>query len=746
MADYPAPAEKEKAGGKSASDFMATARKRFQRAIDATTDNRTDQLDDVRFAAANPDNQWQWPQEVLTARQNTPGQPPRPTLTINKLPQHIRLVTNEQRQNRPSIKVLPVDDKGDVEVAEILNGMVRHIESISDADIAYDTAGECQVTSGEGYWRVLTDYVDEMSVDEQDILIAPIRNPFSVYLDPDGLRRDSTGRYCEWGFITDELTKDEFTRQFPKAKEIDWTLSGMGDDEKAWFEGSKVRIAEYFCFEYEKATIVKWSDGSVTIKGQMPKVAGMAPMMKNGKPVERETQIRKVMWSKINGLEPLEEREWAGKFIPIVRVAGNEWEVEGKQVVSGIVRNAKDAQRMVNYWTSQEAEMLALAPKAPFLGTFEQFENFESDWQNANVTNAAFLKYNHQEGVPPPTRQMPPMPPAGFINAKLGAADDLQSAVGQYNPSLGAEAKEKSGKAIVARQKQADVGTFHYIDNQGRAIRQTGRILIDLIPKIYDTKRVARVIGEDGEPDTVTIDPDQSEAKMEIPDEAGGIEKIYNPSIGQYDVRVTVGPSYTTKRQEAAEFMAQVLQGNKELMQVMGDLYFKMLDVPGAEEISERLKKTLPPNLAADDDEGQEQVIQTPEGPLPISQAGAAIGQLHQQVVQMSEALQSAEVQGKQAKALDAQNKGRELDIKRAQVEIERFNAMTERLKVSGGQAVDEVEHALEEAEMLLTHDREVHGMNQAGEMHDNDNALRQQEVEAQAKAAAQPTESGVTA
>lgn len=407
---------------------------------------------------------------------------------------------------------------------------------------------------------------------------------------------------------------------------------------------------------------------------------------------------------------------------------------------------------MFNYWTSQEAEFLALAPKAPFIGAVGQFETMNQQWNEANVKSFSRLEYDpitvNDLVVPPPQRAQPPMPSAGLLQAKLGSADDLQSAVGQYNPSLGAEAKEKSGKAIIARQKQADVGTFHFIDNQGRAIRQTGRIVLDLIPKIYDTRRVARILGEDGEPDHVTLDPDLPGAKAEIADETGAIEKIYNPSVGQYDVRVTTGPSYTTKRQEAAEFMAQVLQGNKELMSVMGDLYFKMLDVPGAEEIAERLKKSIPAALTAEDDDQQEQMIQTPEGPLPVSQAGQAIGQLHQQAQMMDEALKSAEVQGNQAKALEAQNKSRELDIKRAEVEIKRFEAMTERYKVQGAQAIDEAAHALEEAEVLLTHDREVHAMNQAGEIHENENVLRTQEMDAAREAAAaKPTiEPGVPA
>lgn len=636
---YTDPAKKSEAGGKDSSDFIAEARKRLQVAIDAFDATRKDELDDIRFAAATPDNGWQWPEKVRQARLNDPNGA-RPVLTINKLPQHIKLVTNEQRQNRPSIKVIPVDDNADVDTAEVLNGIIRHIEANSDADIAYDTACEMQVTAGEGYFRVLTDYVDEMAF-EQDILIAPIRNPFSVYMEPEGLRRDPTGRYCKWAFVTDRMSKKEFEKQFPNAKNTNWELLGTGDQSKGWVDGDEVTIAEYFYVEDKPAKLVQWSDGSVTKDDEMPKIAGLMPV------TTKDVTLAKVCWVKMSPLEELERGEWAGKYIPIVRVIGNEYEVEGKLVISGLVRNAKDACRMYNYWVSQEAEILAMAPKAPFIGPAGAFEGFEAKWKSANTVNYPYLEYNPvvEQGVaiPPPQRSAPPIPPAGFIQAKMGASDDIQSTVGQYNPSLGAEAKEKSGKAIVARQRQADVGTFHYMDNLARAIRQCGRIVVDLIPKIYDTKRVARILGEDGELDHVTIDPEQSQASMEVEDENGEIQKIYNPGVGQYDVRVTVGPSYTTQRQEAAQMMIDLAQGvsDPQISLVMRYLAIKNMDWSGAEDLAGILKKMLPPQLVEDKEE-QEPVINTPMGPIPASQVGQVMAQMQSQLEQAAQQIKQA--------------------------------------------------------------------------------------------------------
>lgn len=664
---------------------ISIARKRLNMAIEATNENRIYQVQDLKFLAGSPDNKYQWPEGIVRMRESDPNGP-RPVLTINKLPQHALQVTNEQRQNRPSIKIIPVDDGGDQEVADVLTGIVRHIEYMSDAEVAYATAGESQVAIGEGYLRVLTDYVDETSFD-QDIQICGIKNAFCVYMDPVGLQKDATGRFCEWAFVVEDLTDDDFSRQFPDAQPVNWDLVGTGDEWKAWFPDSHtVRIAEYFCFKYEKKTLCLWPDGSTSIKGEnaefdaMVEASGIVPVK------ERETTVRKLMWQKMSGLEVLEERELPGKYLPVIRMIGNEWFIDGKMVTAGLIRNAKDAQRMFNYWKSTECETLALAPKAPFVGPAEAFEGFEDDWQYANIKNFSFLKYNQftesGQQIERPQRQTPPMPPVGIVNAALGASDDIKSATGQYDPSLGNNPQAKSGVALAREQRKTDIGTFHYIDNQGRAVKQLGRVLVDIIPKYYDTKRIARIVGEDGETDHVMVDPDAQQAIHKERDEMGIEQVVINPSIGKYDVIVGVGPSFTSKRQEASQMMSEVLQGNPELMGVIGDLYFKMLDVPGSEEIAERLKKMLPPNLA-DPEDGQEDVIQTHKGPLPKDQVPQVLMQAEERMAALTQALEDA-------KALDAQNKAKELQIKEQDVKVKMFEAETTRLQM--GKEVAEME------------------------------------------------------
>ena len=654
------------AGGKPAkseSDILTVARARLDMAVSALAESREDEIDDLRFYAGSPDNHWQWPADVLATRGAVQGQTinARPTLTINKLPQHVRQVTNDMRQNRPGAKVIPVDDNADVEVAEIFNGMIRHIEYISDADVAYDTACENQVSYGEGYITLYTEYCDENTFD-QDIKIGRIRNSFSVYMDP--LIQDPTGADAKWCFITEDLTKAEYERQYPDAAPISTLQSlGVGDQSISnWLNEDTVRIAGYYYIDYDKTTLHLYPGNQTAFEGT-PEDKMLKGMF--GKPINKRISERpRVKYCKINGYEILEEKEWAGKWIPVIRVVGNEFEVDGRLYVSGLVRNAKDAQRMYNYWVSQEAEMLALAPKAPFIGYGGQFEGYEDKWKTANTNNWPYLEVNPDvtdgQGavLPLPQRAQPPMASTGLLQAKSGASEDIKSTTGQYNASLGMGSNERSGKAILARQREGDVGTYHYGDNLTRAVRHVARQLVDLIPKIYDTQRIARIIGEDGETKMVKINPDQPQPVNKIVNEQGiVIEKIYNPGVGKYDVVATTGPGYATKRQEALEAMAQLLQGNPQLWSVAGDLFVKNMDWPGAQEMAKRFQKTIDPKFLSDGDE--DPALQAAQ--QQIQAMGAEMEQMHQMIQNVGKSIEMQDLERKefeaQIKAYDAETK-----------------------------------------------------------------------------------------
>ena len=653
---------------KSAADVLATARSRLDMAVSALSDSRQDENDDLKFFAGSPDNRWQWPADVLATRGAVQGQTinARPCLTINKLPQHVRQVTNDQRQNRPGAKVIPVDDDADPEIAEIFNGMIRHIEYISDADVAYDTACENQVAYGEGYLRILTEYCDANTFD-QDIRIGRVRNSFSVYMDP--TIQDPTGADAKWCFVTEDLTRDEYERLYPDAAPITTLQSlGVGDQSISnWLNEDTVRVADYYYIDHEPATLHLYP-GNVTAFAGTPEDKQLSAIY--GKPKRtRQADRVKVKYCKINGYEILEEREWAGKWIPVIRVVGNEFEVDGRLYVSGLVRNAKDAQRMYNYWVSQEAEMLALAPKAPFIGYGGQFEGYEDKWKTANTQNWPYLEVNPDVtdgsgGVMPlPQRAQPPMASSGLLQAKSGAAEDIKATTGQYNASLGMVSNERSGKAILARQREGDVGTYHFGDNLSRGVRHIARQLIDLIPKIYDTQRVARIVGEDGETKMVKINPEQQQPVQKIVDQEGiVVDKIYNPGVGKYDVVATTGPGYATKRQEALEAMAQLLQGNPQLWQVAGDLFVKNMDWPGAQEMSKRFKKTIDPKLLSEGDDNP-----------ALQAANQQIQAMGQEMDAMHAMIQNV---GKSIEAQDMERKNFEAQIKAFDAETKRLTAV----------------------------------------------------------------------
>jgi len=445
--------------------------------------------------------------------------------------------------------------------------------------------------------------------------------------------QDPCGADAEWCFITEDMPREEFERHFPDAEPISSIQSrGIGDENLAqWITDDSVRIAEYFYAYYEKAKLNLYP-GGMTAYADSPEAAQMEAM--GLAPVRtRDVDIRKIKWMKTNGYEVLEEQEWPGKSIPVVRVVGNEYEVEGRIYISGLVRNAKDAQRMYNYWVSQEAEMLALAPKAPFIGYGGQFEGYEHQWKTANTQNWPYLEVNPDvtDGagnmLPLPQRAAPPLAQTGLIQAKMGASDDIKSTTGYYDSSLGATSNERSGRAILARERQGDTGSYHYVDNLARAIRYVTRQLVDLIPKIYDTQRIARIIGIDGETSTVRIDPMQQEPVRKLVDQAGVvIEKIYNPSVGKYDVAVTTGPSYMT-------------------------------DWPGAQEIAKRLSKTIDPKLLADPDE--DPALQAAN--QQIEAMGAEMDQMFQMLQNVSRSMEATELRIKeyeaQVKAYDAETK-----------------------------------------------------------------------------------------
>lgn len=640
-------------------DIIETAKKRFEYSLSRDSHNRDKAKQDIRFAAASPDDPWQWDEVDVQSRKLHL----RPTLTINKLPQHIRQVTNDIRMNRPSIRYRPADDGADVDTAEILMGLVRHIEANSDADIAYDTAAEAQVTHGRGYIRILTDYVSESSFD-QDIFICRVKDPFRVHDDPDA--EDPAGADRKWLFVEDLVDEEDFKKDYPKAEPIDWSFA----TNDGWYDKGtkKIRIVEYFEVVDEDKRLLMWANGSTSFEGDpMPVGVFMGEL-----PIKsRMSKRRAVKWRKLNGQEVLEERDFPCKYIPWARILGNEWVVDGKTYISGIVRNAKDSQRMYNVAQSAIVERVMQAPKAPWTVPAEGVEGWEKQWQSANTENHAFLPYNHVDGegnpLPAPQRTAPTTIEPGLNQIAMGAADDIKAETGQYDASLGQKSNETSGRAIMARQREGDTATYHYVDNLARGVRHIGRIVLDMIPKVYDTKRVARILGEDATVGTATLDPQHPKAYEEFKDDEGEIQKIFNPTIGTYDVYTTTGPSFTTRRMEAVDAMTAMTQANPQLWGVIGDLLVKNMDWPGAEDMAKRLRVTLIPPVQAElkQEDGEAQV--PPQVKQAMDQMGQQMDAMTQELHATADKLQELQ-EDKEAKLNELLIKAYEAGTKRLQV------------------------------------------------------------------------------
>lgn len=688
------PVETEQEGAKPASeesddDILKEARDRYEACTTAESDNRMNALDDLRFLAGE-----QWPLQAKQAR----AVEGRPCLTINKLPTFLHQVTNDQRMNKPSIKVHPVDDDADIKTAEVIQGLIRHIEYDSNADVAYDTAVNCAAANGFGYLRLVTEYESEKSFD-QKICFKRVRNPLSVHIDP--LSQEPDGSDMRFAFVDSIEDREEFKRQYPDAEANNTDLVGQ-DLYKGWFTENTVLVTEYYRIKEISDTLCLCADGAVHWKTELPAGTAKGYVLK-----ERPSYRCEVQWFKITGSDVLERTVIAmrdgAKWIPVFPVYGDEIDIEGKVVRSGLVRNAKDPAQMYNYWMTSATEEVSLRPKVPYIMAEGQDEGYEGMWASANSRSYAALFYKPVtvEGVlaPPPQRQPMADVPAGVLAMAMHANDNIKSTTGLFDSSLGARGNATSGKQEIAQQRQGDIATFHYTDNLNRTVRHIGRCLVSMIPNYYDGARMVRILGEDETAEAVKINQ-----PMEVrnPKVEGGLETvIHDITVGQYDVTVSSGPSYSTLRQEAVDGMIQTGNAWPKLWEVAGDKMVKAMDWPGAEEIAERIRKTIPPAIRGNEEDADdlgEPMVPTPEGPIPMSQVPQLIAQLGQALQNADEMLKKAGVDkvetekakvSLQAKELDL--KDREIALQEREIEVKAFQAETERLAAKAKAENDEV-------------------------------------------------------
>ena len=621
---------------KENDDLLKEMRERHKRAIDAEHDNRTEALDDLKFLQGG-DNQW--PEQAARQRK-VEG---RPCLSINKLPTFIHQVTNDQLQNKTAIKVHPVDDNADVETAKVIQGLIRHIEYSSNADVATDTAVNSAARIGFGYFRLVTDFCAPDSFD-QDILYKRIPNPFTVYLDPAGIEPD--GSDIKWAIITEQMLKDDFKSEYPNAEAASISEHGVGDLGKEWVSSDSVRVVEYYRIESTPAELVLLSNGESGYKDDLIELPPGVTIVKT-----RQSVRKKVMWYKCTAVDVLESAEIPCDWIPVFPVYGEELNVDGKVLRSGMIRNAKDPARMYNYWMTSATEEISLRPKTPYIGAEGQFEGHEAQWRDANNRSFSYLEYKPVtlagSLAPAPQRQPMADVPTGVLAMAMHANDDIKATTGIFDASLGARGNETSGRAITARQKEGDVANFHFADSLNITIRHVGRCLLSMIPRIYDSQRVIRILGEDETAEHIEINAPNPEAQQghEVDEQGKAIKTVLNDlTVGKYDVTISSGPSYSTLRQEAADAMVSFGQSWPKLMDIAGDKVVKAMDWPGADEIAERIAKTIDPKLIGD---GKEEL--PPAVAQHLQSMNQYSQQLEQQLEQMQAALKEAE-QGNQAK------------------------------------------------------------------------------------------------
>jgi hypothetical protein len=644
------------------------ARKRYDYATEVWSPIYDRAREDMRFS--DPTDPQQWDEKVKRERQSAPGGA-RPCLVFDQTQQFVRQVINTARRNKPALNFLPVDDDSDPKLAEVLKGLARQTEYASRAEVGYITALDQATRGGIGYFRLVMEEEKGSPVDGQVCPKIKRVVDFSTVLpDPDFTEPD--GSDMGWGFVEESMHRTRFEREYPKAK-------GSDTDDRGWFTKDHVRICEYYRL--------------------------------------REVDGKRVCEHfKISGEEVLEETTFPAEFVPIFPVLGNEEWDEGKRRLSGCVRLARDAQITYNFERNSEFEAVAVGPKAPWLVPAEAVEDYQEHWAQANRGNLAYLPYKSidEQGNPiahRPERIAPAGIAAGWTQLSERSKQDIQAALGMYQATVGNNPNSQSGRAVMALQDKADVGSFHYVDNLALTISHCGRVLTQVWPVVYDQEQVLRIIGEDDDPQFVRVDPSQPTGYMERRDLQGKKIVTINPGVGRYDVRATVGPAFQTRQVEAAAELGEMVNGNPQLMAILGDVWVKMRNFPEAEKIARRLKAMLPPQVqqAEQEEDGAPQV--PPQVMAIMQQAQQEIQVLQQQLqeAQSGMAVKQLEVQGKLQQTAIVEQSKQQLAL--AQIESsERIAALNADVKRDMSELAGAIQLMAKKMEVPLSLSTEVEG------------------------------------
>jgi len=622
--------KKEAKGKQDDHSILKTARRRSRDGATYWRENWDAAEDDLENLAGE-----QWDEDIKRERENDG----RPCLTNNVLPTFVDQVLGDQRQNRPSIKVsarsttLPIGPDQELKIpsrtgskkytlSEVMSGVVKDIEYSCDAETSYDNAFEASAGSGMGYLRVRTDWVDDQF--EQEILIESIENQFAVIMDPSA--KKSLYQDMAWCLVDDQMDREEFEEKYPDAS-VDPVNDENSDESGVWFTENTVKVCEYFTRECVIREMLLMTDGRTLYLDEAEPI--LDELAEEGITIHKRRKVKahKVIWRKITGNDVLEgpiELPWS--TIPIIPVWGKQIVIKKRKIFRSVIRHSKDAQRMSNYWDSAMTESVALAPKAPFVGAEGHIEGRETEWEEANTTNKAIQTYVPQyPGDPGPQRSQPAAVPNAELVLGQTSVDKIKSTLGMFDASVGAAGNETSGRAINARQRQGDRGSFAFIDNLTKSITRVGQLVVEAFPKINDTERTARLKFQDDSEDYVKLN------EQIFDDESGEWVTINDLGVAKYDVVVSTGPAFATQRIEAAESMIQFAQAVPAAAAVMADLIAQNMDWPGADVIAERLKKIVPSNvLTGEEREKLQEDMPEQEGPTPEQQLQMAEIELKQ--------------------------------------------------------------------------------------------------------------------
>lgn len=657
-------------------EILREARDRFRRAQNWEATFRSRFRDDIKFAEADSYNMWQWDNQAQQMRAE------RPMLTINRVRQHNLDILNDARQSRVAIKVRPLRGGASYDSAMMLDGVIRHIEYISNADSAYQLGLKFAVQGGIGYIRLVTDYAGDDSFD-QEIYIRQIKDPLSVLLDPDITEFD--GSDALFGFVFTDMEREEFEKAYPKLKDIA-ADSELAPDQ-SWGQGEKVKIAEYFRCVREEGKLVSFEDPetgeTVTKTEKEVDEALLSTVIDTPSYAERLVVFTTVERFKIIGDTIAEENIWPGRYIPLIRCVGEETIIDGQLDRKGHTRALIDSQRMFNYNASAAVEYGALQSKVPYTAAAKAIEGYEEIWRTANTSNPAVLPFNHvdEDGkeIPPPQRTQPPMAAPVFMQGMRDAIEQMYLASGQNQADFGQPGNERSGVAIEVRQRQGDNATYHYLDHQATMIRFAGKQLLDLIGKVYDTARMVKYRDDAGNETDIRIDPEAPLPYQKTKGPDGEEIVVLNPKLGVYDVQADVGPAYATRRQEAFNAFSQLLAANKEMTAIVGDIWMRFADIPGAQEAAERMKRMIPKQALED-------------GPSPdLLAAQAQIAEMTKLVEDLSNKLASKEGAGKDAEEKNA--------IAGYKAVTDRVKALEKALALDPGGLMVLVKEVIEEAQ-----------------------------------------------